>query len=67
MGRFAIQVVSPGRRAKMLLVGIALLAVAVWLTFFDTHSIANRIRWTQEIAEVSAENDALRAQTDELE
>lgn len=54
-------------RVKATLACFALLIVAVWLTFFDSHSIANRIHWNREIAKIEAENSALREETAALE
>lgn len=40
----------------------ALLAVAVWVVFFDSHSVLRRAEYGRELDRVSAQNDALRAE-----
>lgn len=39
----------------------------VWILFFDSHSILNRVQWHQEYQELSSENEELREEIDELE
>lgn len=67
MSRLHVRMFPLNRKVKAVLAGLALLAVAVWLTFFDSHSIANRIRWNREIAQIEAENETLRQETAVLE
>jgi cell division protein FtsB len=51
---------------RWLLIGVAAL-LAVWITFFDSHSLLNRYQWHQEYEELSAENEHLQKQVGTLE
>ncbi len=55
------------RRFRTLLFGIALGLVAIWVLFFDSHSIATRVQLMAERSELTADNEALQAQIDALE
>lgn len=54
---------SLGRR---LLVG-ALAVVAVWVLFFDSHSLLRRARWTYELHVKQAENAQLEKDLERLQ
>ena len=45
--------------------GAALLLV--WITFFDSHSLLNRLRWHHEYEQLTTENDRLKQQIEMLE
>ena len=49
-----------------LLLGLGL-GLLVWVAFFDSHSLAKRFAWHQELHQFSAENAALQAQIGVLE
>jgi len=55
------------RSFRTLLMGLAIVAVAVWVLFFDSHSIATRVQLMSEHSELSADNEALKARIDALE
>lgn len=55
------------RRFRTLLFGIGLGLVAIWVLFFDSHSIATRVQLMAERSELTADNEALQAQIDALE
>jgi len=54
----------PVLRRRLILAAVA--ALAVWLAFFDSHSLYKRVRWHHEAARLRAENEALRQQTEDL-
>lgn len=56
-----------GRKIQKWLLVASLLVLGMWLTFFDSHSLARRISWHGEAAQLSAENQALRAEIEQLE
>jgi cell division protein FtsB len=51
---------------RWLLVGGAAL-LAVWITFFDSHSLLNRLQWHQEYEQLAAENERLKQRIETLE
>lgn len=55
------------RRSRSLLLGIGIGLVAIWVFFFDSHSIATRIQLMAERSELMADNEALQARIDALE
>ena len=38
-----------------------------WITFFDSHSLLRRYRWSQELESLQQENQALRMEIDNLQ
>lgn len=52
---------------RTLLLGLGVVFVAIWVLFFDSHSIATRIQLSAERSELSADNEALQARIDALE
>lgn len=44
-----------------------LTALAIWLTFFDSHSILKRVRWHQDHKALTQENAHLQARIEALE
>ena len=52
-------------RKRLLLAG--LIALGVWLTFFDSHSLLRRIGWEHERATLHEENRRLEAEIATLE
>jgi cell division protein FtsB len=55
---------TPQSRRKALITG--LVVVAVWVTFFDTHSLIRRARWHREHKALTAENARLQLEADSL-
>ena len=55
------------RRSRAVLLGIGIGLVAIWVFFFDSHSIATRIQLMAERSELVADNEALQARIDALE
>lgn len=53
-------------QSRRLLIGGALLGVCVWVLLLDSHSVVDRVRWHQEHAALSAENERLQAEIDTL-
>ncbi len=49
------------RHGKWWAAGALLVAVGVWIAFFDSHSLARRLAWGRELAQARAENAALEA------
>lgn len=53
-------------RLRWWLIGGALLAVLVWVGFFDSHSLLQRYRWHQEYERLKTENERLREDIEAL-
>lgn len=51
---------------RKLLLG-ALLLVAVWVAFFDSHSLLRRAQWTYELHTKQAENERLSTELEQLQ
>lgn len=62
--RFDLLAGLPGYRRKAVLV--AVIALGIWLFFFDSHSLLRRFVWTAQAREVRIENDRLSAEIDSL-
>jgi cell division protein FtsB len=58
---------APRRHLQGPLLVVAALLAALWFTFFDSHSLVKRIRWHQEAARLTEENEALRREIEILE
>ena len=61
---------KPGSAKRSLPVSLliaTLAGVALWLTFFDSHSILQRVRWHHEYVQLSEENEALQGEVEALE
>ena len=58
---------APRRRLQGPLLVVVVLLSALWFTFFDSHSLVKRVRWHQEAARLTEENEALRQQIEILE
>lgn len=56
---------SPRLRRSLLL--LALLGAAVWVSFFDSHSLLRRARYFAEARTLSAENERLAGEIEALE
>ena len=56
---------EPGFRRRFLIVVASV--VLIWLTFFDSHSIARRISWHRELSQLEVENERLREEIEGLE
>jgi len=39
----------------------------IWITFFDSHSLLRRYRWSQELDSLQQENQALQTEINRLE
>lgn len=57
--------VSARLRRRLLLLG--LLVAAVWIAFFDSHSLLHRVQYYYEYRTLAAENAQFQAEIDELE
>ncbi len=55
---------TPQSRRRALITGLVVLAV--WLTFFDSHSLIRRARWHSEHRALVAENARLQLEADSL-
>lgn len=55
------------KRLRLRLLVAALAAVAVWVAFFDSHSVWRRAAYAGELDRLSAENADLAAQNADLE
>ncbi|MGI9173740.1 MAG: FtsB family cell division protein [Rhodothermales bacterium] len=55
------------RRLRISLTTAFGLGLFVWVAFFDSHSLARRIAWHQELAQLNEENASLREQIRALE
>lgn len=55
------------RAVKRWSIGLAVVFVAAWLMFIDSHSVMNRIQWYQEHQQLTEENEALQMRINELE
>ena len=55
---------TPQSRRKALITGLVVLAV--WVTFFDSHSLIRRARWHSQLNAISAENTRLQIEADSL-
>lgn len=55
------------RRLRNRLIACGVLMLAVWITFFDSHSLVKRLGWHREHAELVESNAQLRAEIDRLE
>ena len=49
------------RRLRSRLVACALVALAVWVTFFDSHSLLRRASYARELARLTDENEQMVA------
>lgn len=58
---------SSARHLTRWLAAAAGLFLVVWLVFLDSHSVAKRIHWHQQEAQLAEENERLRAEIDALE
>lgn len=55
------------RRLRNRVIVSAVLLLAVWLTFFDSHSLMKRISWHAEYVHLREENERLRQDIRRLE
>jgi cell division protein FtsB len=56
-----------GPRLRWRLLGVGAVALALYLAFFDSHSVFERLRLNREIARLSEENERLESQIDQYE
>lgn len=49
------------------LFAVVVIALLVWITFFDSHSLLQRYRWHQELEVLTQENKQLRHQIEQLQ
>ena len=59
--------VSALRQLRLGLTAVFLGGLFVWVAFFDSHSLARRIAWHQELGHLNRENADLREQIRTLE
>lgn len=58
---------SSPRHLTRWLAAAAGLFLIVWLLFLDSHSVMKRVRWHQQEAQLTQENERLRAEIDALD
>ena len=58
---------APRRRLFRPVLAAVLVVGALWVAFFDSHSLARRLGWHAEQARLSEENEALRRDIERLE
>lgn len=58
---------SRARRLRVRLVVGALVALAVWVAFFDSHSVWRRAAYAGELERLTAENARLAAENEDLD
>jgi len=46
---------------------LAVIGLGLWIALLDSHSLANRVQWHLEYADLQAENHQLRQQIEQLE
>lgn len=56
---------SPALRRRLLMLG--LVVAAVWIAFFDSHSLLRRVQYYYEYRTLAAENEQLQAAIEDLE
>ncbi len=56
---------EPRVRNRVILAVLSVLLV--WLMFFDSHSIWQRVKWHRELAQLESENEVLQAEIDQLQ
>lgn len=56
---------SPALRRRLLVLG--LVAAAVWIALFDSHSLLRRVQYYYEYRTLAAENEQLQAEIEDLE
>ena len=61
------QPAAPRRRLHRILLLTALGLLALWLLFFDSHSLLRRVQWHREYARLVQENIRLQEEIDILE
>lgn len=53
-------------RLRRRLLGVALVGLALWVAFFDSHSILRRVGYARELDRLSLENEQLAAENEQL-
>ena len=54
------------KRLRRRLLGVALVGLALWVAFFDSHSILRRVGYARELDRLTAENAQLVAENEQL-
>lgn len=54
------------KRLRRRLLGVALVGLALWVAFFDSHSILRRVGYARELDRLSVENEQLEAENQTL-
>lgn len=54
------------KRLRRWLLGGILVALFVWIGFFDSHSLLRRYQWHQEHEQLAQENEELRRKNEQL-
>jgi cell division protein FtsB len=58
---------KPGKKLRRRIVVGAVSLAFIWIAFFDSHSLQNRIGWWKERNELIDENEALRSRIEAIE
>ncbi|MEM6326164.1 MAG: septum formation initiator family protein [Bacteroidota bacterium] len=56
---------GPTARRRLLIVGV--IALGLWVAFLDSHSLLRRALYAHDLAQIEAENEALRQENARLE
>ena len=54
------------KRIRRRLLGAALVGLALWVAFFDSHSILRRVGYARELDRLSVENEQLATENERL-
>jgi cell division protein FtsB len=57
---------TPRYTTKLLFIA-AMFCLLVWLTFFDSHSLFQRVKWHRELAQLRASNEEMELRIVEIE
>ena len=55
------------QNATRLIIAVAVFMLAVWLAFFDSHSLYQRFTWQRELARLEVENREMVRKIEEIE
>jgi len=67
MSKLPFPSLSIFRRLKRRFLFAGFVILGLWLCFFDSYSILNRVKWYRETVYLKAENTRLRTDNEELE
>ena len=57
----------PKHRLRRPMIGVVVLAAALWFAFFDSHSLTKRLAWHHEANQLTEENARLQEEIEILE